>query len=376
MKVIVAGDLAPISSRMCEQIDDEKFAEMFPNDLVSLIKDADYSVVNFECPVANDNTTFIEKNGPVLKCSPKAVKAISYVGFRGVTLANNHVMDQGSEGLWRTIKSCEDCHLDVIGIGDNLNDASKIHYIDIRGEKLAIINCCEHEFSIATDDAPGANPLDPIMQFYHIKEARTKANYVVVIVHGGHEHFQLPSLRMKQTYRFFIDAGADAVVNHHQHCFSGYEIYNNRPIFYGLGNFAFDWDGKRGSTWNKGYFVKIDFESDVQFEIFPYEQYGESASVQLIRSKDAFFSDLFKLNEIINDDNELKRKTQLFFESRKAIMKSILEPSQNRWIRFAIHRHLLPSMITRSWLIKMLNIINCEAHRDTLLYYLKSTTGE
>ena len=91
------------------------------------------------------------------------------------------------------------------------------------GETLAIINCCEHEFSIADDDSAGANPLNPIQQYYKIKEARLNADYVLVIVHGGHEMYQLPSLRMVDTYRFFIDAGADAVVNHHQHCFSGYE---------------------------------------------------------------------------------------------------------------------------------------------------------
>lgn len=57
-------------------------------------------------------------------------------------------------------------------------------------------------------------------------------------MHGGHEHYQLPSLRMQETYRFFIDAGADVVVNHHQHCFSGYEIYNNKYIFMGWVIFA------------------------------------------------------------------------------------------------------------------------------------------
>jgi poly-gamma-glutamate synthesis protein (capsule biosynthesis protein) len=52
---------------------------------------------------------------------------------------------------------------------------------------------------------------------------------------------------MVETYRFFIEAGADAVVNHHQHCICGYEVYKGKPIFYGLGNFCFDW-AKRSTS--------------------------------------------------------------------------------------------------------------------------------
>ena len=52
-----------------------------------------------------------------------------------------------------------------------------------------------------------------------------------LILHGGIEHYQLPSPRMKKWYRHIIDLGASAIVNHHQHCFSGYELYNGKPIF-------------------------------------------------------------------------------------------------------------------------------------------------
>lgn len=371
MKLLVAGDFAPVTPRIVKQIDNSKFAEMFPLEIVESIKNSDYSIVNFECPLEGSNAKPIEKNGPALKCSPNTVKAIKYAGFQGVTLANNHVMDQGVEGLKKTIASCLDLNLDFVGAGKNLEEADNVLVVERKGEKLAIINCCEHEFSIATEDSPGANPLDPIVQYKQIKEVKGNADFIVVIVHGGHEHYQLPSPRMKALYRFFIDVGADAVVNHHQHCFSGYEIYNGKPIVYGLGNFVFDWEGKRDSKWNQGYLVMLDLKSDVGLELIPYEQYGESASVQLLNSKESFNSEILKLNGIIGDDRELKRQSDLFFQSRATIMKSILEPSQNRWVRSAINHRLLPSMITKGWIIKMLNVIDCEAHRDTLLYYLK-----
>ena len=201
----------------------------------------------------------IKRVSPNLSSSPKGIEAIKYAGFDIATLANNHILDFGDQGLMDTVNLCSQYNIDTVGVGKNLEDASKILYKRKDGETLAIINCCEHEFSIAGDDTAGANPLDPIQQYYKIKEAKQSADYVLVIVHGGHEMYQLPSLRMVDTYRFFIEGGADAVINHHQHCFSGYEFYKGKPIVYGLGNFCFD-SSYRNSIWNEGYLAAIDFQ--------------------------------------------------------------------------------------------------------------------
>ena len=72
---------------------------------------------------------------------------------------------------------------------------------------------------------------------------------------------------MKKKYRFLADAGADLIVNHHQHCYSGYEVYNGVPIFYGIGNFYFDNARRRDSTWNYGFMLNLDIEENISFEI-------------------------------------------------------------------------------------------------------------
>lgn len=58
---------------------------------------------------------------------------------------------------------------------------------------------------------------------------------------------------IKGFINYYVDCGADAVINHHQHCYSGYEKYNEKPIFYGLGNFAIDWHPN--DLWTTGIFV-------------------------------------------------------------------------------------------------------------------------
>ena len=104
---------------------------------------------------------------------------------------------------------------------------------------IFIFNFCENEWSIAESDNPGANPMDIIDNANQIKYARELADYVIVIVHGGHEYYNLPSPRMQKQYRFYADQGADIVVGHHTHCISGNEVYKGVPIYYSLGNFIF-----------------------------------------------------------------------------------------------------------------------------------------
>lgn len=191
----------------------------------------------------------------------------------------------------------------------------------------------------------GANPLNPICQYYSIKEANSNADYVVVIVYGGHEHYQLPSPRMQETYRFFIDAGADAVVNHHQHCYSGYEIYNGKPIFYGLGNFCFDIKGKPSKIWTEGYMIELNLEDKIEFKIYPYKQYGEKATIELLK-KDVFDKRISELNTIISNPILLKDECNKYYT--RSNVSHFLEPIRNRWILAAQNRGLFPSFVTKN----------------------------
>ncbi len=372
MKIIVAGDFAP-RARLAKQIEERKFSEVFPEDVRKVIKSADFSFVNFESPVVEDGYQPIPKCGPNLRCTSEAAEAVRYAGFTGVTMANNHILDYGPEGLRKSIECCKCQGLDVVGVGDNLSEADKILYLEKDGKKLAIINCCEHEFSIASDTTAGANPLNPIRQYYAIQEAKKQADYVLVIVHGGHEHFQLPSPRMQETYRFFVDAGADAVVNHHQHCYSGYEMYREKPIFYGLGNFCFDEDGGRNSTWNEGYMVVLSFDNhEITYEMIPYTQCNEKASVELVKERTSFDKTIEKLNAIIQDSRELKKEVDKYYRTTAPGMLLMHQPYENRILNKLYRMHLLPSLVSRKKYLMLLNYINCEAHYDKHVFALKN----
>ena len=369
----MAGDYSPNDkvSRFLE----EKNYHYVLGEVKPLTEKADYAIVNFETTLFDEEAEPIEKCGPNINCKEDAVKALKYAGFSCVTLANNHFKDYGSISVSKTLNALNEVGLDHVGGGNNLQEALSVHYKQFPdGELLAIINCCEEEFTIATDTEGGAAPFDFSYIIPKVVEARNKANYVLMIIHGGKEFFQLPTPRMKRAYRALVDMGVDAVVNHHQHCFSGYEVYKGKPVFYGLGNFCFDFRNKKNDSWNEGYMVQLTFDKKIGFELFPYYQCNGNATIELMNKeqKDDIMGRINDINTIIEDDKKLEKEYKAFSETFARSMRMSLTPYSNRYLYSLCLRHLLPGFISKQRKLVLLDYVNCESWRDLFLQYLKS----
>lgn len=371
MNILIAGDFCPMF-RVADLINKEDYKSVF-EEVLEFTKKVDYSIVNLEAPIVETEAKPIDKCGPNLKCTSNAIKALKYAGFDMVTLANNHFYDYGEDGVKQTLDACQKEGIDVVGGGMNITDATKILYKEIKGVNVAFINCCEHEFSIATETSGGSNPLNPIQQYYAIKEAKQNADKVIMIVHGGHEHYQLPSLRMKETYRFFINIGADVVINHHQHCYSGYEIYNGKPIFYGLGNFCFDRGLESLSIWNEGYMVILNLNNpEIDFKLIPYVQGYKKAGVELITDIDNFNSRILEINKTISDYKLLKEAHENWMNGANRWYQLQFEPYHTLISETLFDKNLLPSFINKKKKYKLLNYLQCEAHLERMIHSLKN----
>lgn len=373
VNILIAGDYCPQNaSRVL--LENKEYKKVFA-DFISILDQCDYNIVNLECPVVvNKSTTKPRKIGYILECKVSALEALQKVGFDMVTLANNHFYDWGNSGVIDTLETCKKLGLDYVGGGIDIQEAKKILYKEIKGKKIAFINFCENEFSIASEIHGGANPLNLVSNFYQIKEARLIADYVVVIVHGGHEGYKLPSPRMVDTYRYFIDIGASVVISHHSHCYSGFENYNNGLIFYGLGNFLFDWPGIIDRDWNFGYCVKLLFENKgLNFELIPYKQNNKIPGLQLYNNeeKQAFDDDIQKLNNTIVDRMILEKEWKLFAKSKKVYYLNQFECFQSRIADRLRHKYLLPFLLSKSRKLRLLNLIRCESHREMTIESLK-----
>lgn len=371
MRILITGDFCP-QNRVAKLIEKEKYDEVF-GEILPYTNSADLSIINLEAPVVEHDAKGIDKCGPCLRCTSKSVDAIKYAGFNVVTLANNHFYDYGEVGVADTLQTCSEKGIVTVGGGKNLQEAFYTAYFSINGKKLAIINCCEHEFSIAAGSKGGANPLNLVQQYYAIQEARKEVDYVLLIVHGGHEHYQLPSPRMKETYRFFIDAGADAVINHHQHCYTGYEVYNGKPIFYGIGNFSFDSGEQAQKFWQEGYMVMLDInETDFTFDLIPYVQARQEAGVRIVNDRKEFDSEIQNFNIIIADDNKLKEEHYKWMDKTNKGYLLALEPYRGRILSSLYFRGLLPRLINKKKALRLINYLQCEAHLERTLNAIKN----
>lgn len=191
-------------------------------------------------------------------------------------------------------------------------------------------------------------------------------DYVIVIVHGGTEHYQLPLPRMKETYQIFIDSGADVVVNHHQHCYSGYEIYKGKSIFYGLGNFCFDYNGKGGRIWEEGFILKLSITDKIDFELIPYVQCGEKPKVDFLNNRVEFDNRIFELNHIIGDNKLLESNFLRLIKNNEEGLFLDIESIKNRFIKGLQRRKLFPSFIKGQYKLILLNLKRCESYKDMM----------
>ena len=384
VKLLIAGDYC-MHDRMQYLSADEIVASM--SSILSYTQESDYSLVNLECSVFDGKYQPITKCGANLYNSSESIKALKKLGFDGVTLANNHFADFGSDAVKESLSLLNRYGMDYYGGGQNIEEASQTKYITIKGHKIAIINCCEHEYTIATDTLGGANPLDLIDIYNAIQIARNMSDYVIVIIHGGSEYYELPTPRMQKWYRFFVDAGADVIVNHHQHCYSGYEIYQSKPIVYGLGNFCFDWDGKRQSAWNRGYMLQILLDQNIQVNLIPYEQCDEQIGTYVLSDRSTFDKHIDELCETICSEEDIKHQYEMFVDSKKDEYMYIFNNHQNRLLRRLANKGFLPNKIISEFLpqnlyqdkeklLTLLSYFQCESHDDIMTLLLNKFKKE
>lgn len=365
VNIIFAGDLVPYD-RTKTLFFEKKTGFLF-GDVIPTIKNADYSVVNYEAPVVMGKGNPIKKSGPHLSSSYQTMEVVKEAGFDMITLANNHFRDQGQVGVKDTLDSARKLGLDYVGGGEKLAEAKKTKFVTIKNIKFAFLNFCEQEYSIATDNYGGSNPYDIIDITKAIQEAKGLADFVILIIHGGIEHYQLPSPRMKKEYRFFVDVGADVVINHHQHCFSGYEIYQGKPICYGLGNFCFDRAVYRNNgMWDKGFLARLSFaEEQIGLSIVPYSQCGEEPNVKVLEDG-AYDVKISGLNDIISDDVGLMSAYQNLVATKQKKMLTQMNAFGNVLFDKLYKKGYLGNLHKKKRVYVIKDLLYCESHLDVL----------
>lgn len=362
MNIFISGDFFIADEYVNKELTDQSVVELF--------QQADYRIVNLEAPLtANEPKNKILKTGPHLRMTENIVLPyLKQLKVDAVTLANNHILDYGAKGLLDTFESLNKYKIDFVGAGRNLSEAAKPLTLEKDGLRIAILNFCENEWSIAESDSPGANPMNIIDNANQIKYARELADYVIVIVHGGHEYYNLPSPRMQKQYRFYADQGADIVVGHHTHCISGYEVYNSVPIYYSLGNFLFT-KNAANPDWYIGLILEIEWKEDqLKTTLHPVCQEKDTVKLYLPKGKEQeeIFNRVQSYSEIIQDESLLEQSWEQYISLKTGEYLNYWSPSsfvKNRFLRGVLNK-LGIDFKNKKGLSLFLNLMRCEAHSD------------
>jgi poly-gamma-glutamate synthesis protein (capsule biosynthesis protein) len=374
IKLLITGDFCPINR--IEKLAAKKDFESIFNDFTDVLAGNDLIITDLECPLTT-SAGYRKKTGPHQKADPGCISILSHAGVGLAAMANNHIMDFGSRGVRETLELCNANGIAVVGVGTSAGEAAEPFIFKSKGRSIAILNFADDEFITSPDGKFRCNPLDPVNAFYDITRARESNDNVIVIVHGGNEFYELPSPRTRKLYRYMIDLGADTVIAHHTHALSGFEIYNGKPVFYGLGNFIYDWPGKRNTGWNRGYVVRLSISDDIGFEVIPLKQGDEKPGVSHLDKTETeeFEKHLRDLNSVIADDARLEERFSAHINSVAPMYDAYIEPYFGAFISSLRNRGLFPKLMSRRKRMLLLNIMRCESHREVLLGMLERSTG-
>lgn len=358
---------------------ESNFAAFCSGDAAALLGDAllsrwlaaDARALDLEC-VLFDGDAPIHKNGPALKAPEDCAAGIAPLKPNYAVLANNHILDHGEAGLSRTIALLRGAGVWTLGAGETLFEAAKPRILTVGGTRVGLYACAEHEFSIATETSAGANPFDALETFDHVRALKSDCDVLVVLYHGGREHYPYPTPLLQKRLRKLVSSGADLVLCQHGHCVGCFERYQSGVIVYGQGNFLFDApDGE--PCWDEGLLVELTLDANKAVDFIPLARVpggvrlaeGEAAKKTL----DGFFarSEQIKAPGFVEQAfAEYAKKT-----AQKTAAVLLGDSLLLRGVNALTGRRPLGRLYKKRARLALINHLECESLREVLAEALK-----
>ncbi len=217
--------------------------------LRSLLEKADIVFANLETPLTSGGEPFPAK-GYTFRAPPLWAKALARNGFNLLSLANNHIMDYGAQGLADTLRLLRREGIQFSGAGENVKQARRAAWLEINGLKIACLSYSltfPQEF-YAQENQPGTAFAYAQFLEEDIPATRSLSDVLIVSFHWSEELRRIPKDYQRKLAHKVIDLGADIVLGHHPHVLQGLEVYRGKVIAYSLGNLAFASYSRRVKT--------------------------------------------------------------------------------------------------------------------------------
>ncbi len=201
---------------------------------------ADIAIINEE--VVLGGTELGISGYPNFNAPHEVVDALVASGFNCLTLATNHVLDMGADGVISMLNYIETNYPELATVGAYLTeeDQNKVVVMDVDGVRIALLNYTYglngHESSTVY-----INMLDEETILADVEKAKSLADYVVVLPHWGEENQMTPTDEQKALAQTLADAGVDLIIGTHPHVVQSVEILTGENghqtlVYYSLGN--------------------------------------------------------------------------------------------------------------------------------------------
>jgi poly-gamma-glutamate synthesis protein (capsule biosynthesis protein) len=233
---------------------------------------ADVAFTNLEVAVATEGAKVTPRSETVVPVPPSVLDSLKDMGFNLLSLANNHAMDLGQAGIGMTRTEAGRRGFAYAGTGQNIGQAADAGYLDTAAGKVALVAMASGSKQLtpdtwATPDQPGVNflelredgTLNSEQKQRILNAVREAARQSTLVIAYQHNHYwgsgsgsETPPGRDPRVDRFttpawmetwareLIDAGASIYVAHGNPALHGVEIYKDKLILYGLGNYIFN----------------------------------------------------------------------------------------------------------------------------------------
>jgi poly-gamma-glutamate capsule biosynthesis protein CapA/YwtB (metallophosphatase superfamily) len=213
------------------------------------------------------------------RSDPSNVEALKRAKIHAVNIANNHILDFGLQGLIDSLATLNNAQIAHAGAGLNLEQAQQPAFLTKNGIKFGIIGFTDNEPDwAAAENKPGVNYIKIDNQAINkvrslVVSAKQKVDVLIVSLHWGFNWTEIPPLEFQKFAHDLIDAGADIIHGHSAHIVQPIEIYKNRLIMYGTGDFLDDYavDLVRRNDQSFLFLVKINKNKIEQIKLIPTE---------------------------------------------------------------------------------------------------------
>ncbi len=234
----------------------------------------DVRIINLETSITRSDDYWKGK-GINYRMNPANIPCLTSAGINVCSLANNHVLDWGYDGLKETLLTLEKAGIKTAGAGPDLDSAEAPAVIEAPGKGRVIVFSCGLESSgipanwAADENRPGVNLLPDLSDrtllgfASRIRRIKRPGDVIVISIHwGGNWGYKISREQTDFAHGLIDKAGVDIIHGHSSHHVKGIEVYRDRPIMYGCGDFINDYEGIGGNESFRGdlslmYFVTV-----------------------------------------------------------------------------------------------------------------------